>query len=126
MNLDLGTLFDAGITYQNLNGEQYIQESNTFEESENQSFSAILRLAKPVSKIMRADLFYQQRNVPNPFLFEYSESTIMGYNIGLDLGNGMILTYVFRRNFIDMNGDGDVNDENEMINMTSIETSFSF
>ena len=25
-----------------------------------------------------------------------------------------------------MNGDGDVNDENEMINMTSIETSFSF
>ena len=63
---------------------------------------------------------------PNPFLFEYSESTIMGYNIGLDLGNGMILTYVFRRNFIDMNGDGDVNDENEMINMTSIETSFSF
>ena len=126
LNLDLGTLFDAGITYQNLNGEQYIEESNTFEESENQSFSAILRLAKPVSKIMRADLFYQQRNVPNPFLFEYSESTIMGYNIGLDLGNGMILTYVFRRNFIDMNGDGDVNDENEMINMTSIETSFSF
>ena len=50
----------------------------------------------------------------------------MGYNIGLDLGNGMILTYVFRRNFIDMNGDGDVNDVNEMINMTSIETSFSF
>ena len=50
----------------------------------------------------------------------------MGYNIGLELGNGMVLSYVFRRSFIDMNGDGDVKDENEMINMTSIETSFSF
>jgi hypothetical protein len=50
----------------------------------------------------------------------------MGYNIGLKLGNGMVLTYVFRRTFQDMNGDGDVLDKDEMINMTSVETSFSF
>ena len=50
----------------------------------------------------------------------------MGYDVGIELGNGMILSYIFRRSFIDMNGDGDVNDDNEMINMTSIETSFSF
>jgi hypothetical protein len=114
------------MAFQNLNGEQYNLESNSFEEASNQSFTAILRLKKPISKIEKASWFYQQRNVPNPFDFEYSESTIMGYNLGLKLGNGMVLTYVFRRTFQDMNGDGDVLDANEMINMTSVETSFSF
>ena len=50
----------------------------------------------------------------------------MGYNASLKLGNGMVLTYIFRRTFQDFNGDGDVKDEGEIINMTSIETSFSF
>jgi hypothetical protein len=126
LNINLGGLFDAGFSYQNLNGEQYDVLTNQFQEAENQSFSGILKLTKSINKIKKADLFYQQRNVPNPFDFEFSESTIMGYNIGLELGNGMVLSYVFRRSFIDMNGDGDVKDENEMINMTSIETSFSF
>ena len=36
----------------------------------------------------------------------------------------MILSYVFRRTFKDLNGDGDVRDAGEMINMTGIETSF--
>ena len=87
---------------------------------------AILKLKKSISKIDRASWFYQQRNVPNPFEFEYSESTIMGYNVGLRMGYGMIFTYIFRRTFQDLNGDGDVMDNDEMINMTSIETSFSF
>ena len=126
LNINLGDLFDAGFSYQNLSGQQYDIISNKFQEAENQSFSGILKLTKPISKIKKADLFYQQRNVPNPFDFQFSESTIMGYDIGLELGNGMILTYTFRRSFIDMNGDGDVKDDNEMINMTSIETSFSF
>ena len=126
LGIDLGSLFDAVMAFQNLNGEQYNLESNSFEEASNQSFTAILRLKKPISKIEKASWFYQQRNVPNPFDFEYSESTIMGYNLGLKLGNGMVLTYVFRRTFQDMNGDGDVLDANEMINMTSVETSFSF
>ena len=126
LNFNFGNLFDAGLSYQNLNGKQYDITSNQFQEADNQSFSGVLKLTKSISKIKRADLFYQQRNVPNPFDFEFSESTIMGYDVGIELGNGMVLTYVFRRSFIDMNGDGDVMDDNEMINITSIETSFSF
>ena len=126
LNIDLGSLFDAGLAFQNLNGEQYNSEINDFEKASNQSFTAILKLAKPISKIDRASWFYQQRNVPNPFDFEHSESTITGYNASLKLGNGMVLTYIFRRTFQDFNGDGDVKDEGETINMTSIETSFSF
>jgi hypothetical protein len=126
LNIDLGSLFDAGMAFQNLNGEQYNSETKVFEEASNQSFTAILKLAKPISKIDKASWFYQQRNVPNPFDFEHSESTITGYNASLKLGNGMVLTYIFRRTFQDFNGDGDVKDEGETINMTSIETSFSF
>jgi hypothetical protein len=125
LNINLGSLFDAGMAFQNLKGKQY-NGKDKFEEASNQSFSAILKLAKPISKIDRASWFYQQRNVPNPFDFDYSESTIMGYNASLKLGNGMVLTYIFRRTFQDFNGDGDVKDEGETINMTSIETSFSF
>tara|TARA_Y100001978_G_C23309095_1_gene252963 strand:- start:211 stop:528 length:318 start_codon:yes stop_codon:yes gene_type:complete len=102
------------------------EQIRSFEEASNQSFTSILKLKKSISKIETANWFYQQRNVPNPFDFEYSESTITGYNIGLKLGNGMILSYVFRRTFKDLNGDGDVKDEGEMINMTGVETSFSF
>jgi len=113
------------MAFQNLTGEQY-NGKDGFEEASNQSFTAILKLAKPISKIDKASWFYQQRNVPNPFDFEHSESTITGYNASLKLGNGMVLTYIFRRTFQDFNGDGDVKDEGETINMTSIETSFSF
>jgi hypothetical protein len=126
LNIYLGSLFDAGLAFQNLEGEQYNAEINDFEEASNQSFTAILKLRKEISKIASAAMFYQQRNVPNPFDFEYSESTIMGYNVGLKLGNGMVLTYVFRRTFQGLNGDGDVLDDGEMINMTSVETSFYF
>ena len=126
LSIGLGSLVDAVMAFQNLNGEQYDFDSNNFQDASNQSFTAILRLKKGISKINKASWFYQQRNVPNPFDFKYSESTIMGYNVGLKLGNGMVLTYVFRRTFQDMNGDGDVLDNGEMINMTSVETSFSF
>jgi len=124
--MNLGTLFDVGLTYQNLDGDQWNDDIKKFEPSANQSFTGLFELKKPISKINKAQLYYQQRNVPNPFDFEYSETTIMGYNVGIKLGNGMVLSYIFRRSFQDLNGDGDVLDDEEMINMTSIETSFSF
>ena len=114
------------MAFQNLNGEQYDFDSNSFQDASNQSFTAILRLKRVSVRLTKHQWFYQQRNVPNPFDFKYSESTIMGYNVGLKLGNGMVLTYVFEGHFQDMNGDGDVLDNGEMINMTSVETSFSF
>ena len=99
LSIGLGSLVDAVMAFQNLNGEQYDFDSNSFQDASNQSFTAILRLKKGISKINKASWFYQQRNVPNPFDFKYSESTIMGYNIGLKLGNGMVLTYVLEGHF---------------------------
>ena len=126
LDISIGSLFDAGISYQNLNGDQYNSSIKAFENATNQSFMAVLELQNSISRIDNASWFYQQRNVPNPFDFDYSESTIIGYDVGISLGNGMVLTYMFRKTFQDMNGDGDVLDDNETINMTSFETSFSF
>lgn len=126
LNLNLGSYVGAGMSYQNLFGEQWNDETEQFEEDTNQSFLAFLRLRKSISKIKTAEWYYQQRNVPNPFQFELTENTIMGYRLGLELGNGMILTYNFRRSFQDLDGDGKVDGPDETVNITSIETSFSF
>ncbi|MEC8915575.1 MAG: hypothetical protein VYB62_04655 [Candidatus Neomarinimicrobiota bacterium] len=126
LTVDVGSFLQGGLSYQNLHGEQWQIQRQDFEEETNQSFTAMVKLKKSISRIKTANWFYQQRNVPNPFEFEFSESTITGYRIGLELGNGMVLNYIFRRSFRDLNGDGDVTDKGEMLNMTSIETSFSF
>ena len=126
LDLNLGSMIGTGMSYQNLFGEQWNFEKRQFEEESNQSFLAFLRLRKSISKIKMAEGYYQQRNVPNPFNFALSETTILGYRLGLELGNGMILTYNFRRSFRDLDGDGKVDGPDEQVNITSIETSFSF
>ena len=122
----LGSYLGASASYQNLLGDQWSESNNQFITEKNQSFTATLGLKKPISKIQSAQWYYQQRNVPNPFDFEYSENTILGYKVGLSLGNGMILSYNFRKSFQDLNGDGEISGENEIINMTNVETSFTF
>ncbi|NOZ03444.1 MAG: hypothetical protein GXO92_02425 [FCB group bacterium] len=126
LSLDLGKLIMAEAAYQNLSGEIWDEDTQEFSYSPNQNFYANLKLQKSISRIKTAKLFYQQRNVPNLFSFEFTESTIMGYRLGLALGSGMVLTYTYQRTFRDLNGDGDVKDENEMVNLTAIETSFTF
>ena len=125
LNLRLGSLLRAGAAYQDLTGEIWSNTIDDFEENKNKNFVASLSLTKSISKIKYARWFYQQQNVPNPFKFEPSESTVMGYRIGVDLGSGMILNYSFQRTYRDLNGDGKVDGPNEMINITSIETSFN-
>ena len=72
----------------------------------------------------RAELFYQQKNVPNPFDFKFTESTVMGYRLGISMGDGLVVNYIFKRMFRDTNGNGII-EHSEAINLTGIETSFS-
>ena len=122
----MGSLLDATMGYQNLFGEQWDVQTSDFIKETNQTFLATLQLKRPISRVKTARWYYQQRNVPNPFDFKYTENTIMGYRVGLDMGTGMILNYIFRRSFQDMNGDGVIKGSDEIVNMTSIETTFSF
>jgi len=116
----IGGIFQWKASYQNLQGEMYSSETNDFEEETAQSFYTAFSINKAINRLKHATLFYEQKNVPNPFNFTYSESTIMGYKIGLELGSGMMLNYTFQRTFR-LDNSGDL----KPINISGIETSFN-
>ncbi|RMF10899.1 MAG: hypothetical protein D6762_00475 [Candidatus Neomarinimicrobiota bacterium] len=120
------SLIGADASYQHLVGETWDEASNSFRTDRVESFLATLTLKKKISKLNTARMFYQQQNVPNPFRFRFTENTVMGYELGLEMSGGMVLSYVFTRTFIDLNGDGDVEDIHETVNRTVFETSFRF
>ena len=126
LRLNMGSLIEAGASYHDMLGDIWSLSDQSYVQKKNQTFLASLRLKKSISRIKYAYTFYQQRNVPNPFKFIYTESTILGYQVGISMGNGMVLSYTFRRSFRDQNGDGEISGDNETIDITSIETSFSF
>ena len=57
----------------------------------------------------------------NPLNFEFTESTIYGYNLGFQISNDLILFYKSSTNFI-FNQEGEI----EPINTILIETQFIF
>ena len=109
-----------------MTGNLWSESDSQFMETKNQALLYSLKLKKGFSRFKHASAFYQQRNVPNPFKFEYSESTIIGYNLGISMGQGLVLNYIFRRSFRDYNANGRIDGDNETIDITSIETSFIF
>ena len=119
-----GLLFTVNMSYQNLIGHIWDDSEVDYVISENQSFLASVKLIKQIYRIKNAEIFYHQRNVPNPFKFEVTESTILGYRTGVEIGSGIELNCHFQRSFRDLDGDGDVNSPGETINLTTIETSF--
>ena len=126
MVLNMGSIIDASVSYHDMIGQVWSSADKDFIDDKNQTFGATLRLKKAIGKIQYARAFYQQTNVPNPFKFDYTESTILGYQIGISMGQGLVLNYIFRRSFRDMNGDGRISGDSETIDITTIETSFSF
>ncbi len=126
LRLNIGPLFKISAQYQTLTGDVWNASLEEFEQTQYQNFFAETGLTKSISKLKYATLFLQQRNVPNIFKYEPNESTLLGYRVGLEMGGGVVLNYVYRKTFRDLNGDGDVRDKNEAINTTTIETTFAF
>ena len=125
-SVNLGGLLQVNLSYNDMIGSLWSEDNSQFIERKNQSFISSLSLKKGFSRFKHASAFYQQRNVPNPFKFEYSESTIIGYNLGISMGQGLVLNYIFRRSFRDYNANGRIDGASETIDITSIETSFMF
>ena len=124
--VDIGGLLQANFSYNNMTGNLWSESDSQFMETKNQALLYSLKLKKGFSRFKHASAFYQQRNVPNPFKFEYSESTIIGYNLGISMGQGLVLNYIFRRSFRDYNANGRIDGDSETLDITSIETSFIF
>lgn len=131
VDFDINEYMLIGATYQNMFGDKWEWDTEEhitgrFKSQTLGSFLAYAELIQPIGSFESASAFYQQRNVPNPFIFEPTENTIMGFSVGIKIGWGMILNYSFKRSFLDKSGDGDVLDDDESINIFLLETSFGF
>jgi hypothetical protein len=126
VQIELGESVWLTTTYQNLTGAVWKADQGSFTNGSLQNFMAAIELSREIGRIQHASAYYQQRNIPDPFKFEPSETTVMGYNFGIKLGLGILLNYTYKRTYRDSNGDGDVNDTDDAINITIIEATFGF
>ncbi|MCF7797248.1 MAG: FecR family protein [Lentisphaeria bacterium] len=78
-----------------------------------------------IPKIKEARAYINRMNVSDPWDFK-SEGTLMGYRVGANLAGGVTITWDFRQTYRDLNGNGVIDEDNETVKTTSIETGFSF
>ena len=85
-----------------MKGEIWDDEINNYKNDEsNQTFLLTMGVNPSIiPKVGKADAFYQQSNVPNPFNFEPNASTIWGYDIGIEVSSSVMLLYKSRTNYI--------------------------
>jgi hypothetical protein len=118
-------LFTLVTGYQNMQGEKWDKDSKEYKSGEtNQTFLSTIAInSSLISRVGKAEAYYQQSNVPNPFDFTPTASTIWGYNLGIDVSSGVMLIYKARTTYI-----SDLENEGELIPVESIqiETQFIF
>lgn len=108
-------------SYTYMKGEVMIDQ-DVFEIQQNNSFTSILSLNKNfIPRLKKAEAFYQQNNVPNPFYFEFTETSLYGYVVGFQLSPDMILQYKSTTSFV-MSPDGGYEPQSTIL----VETQFAF
>ena len=123
VNIAMMNLFNMGIGYQNMNGEKWDKEVKKYITGKsNQTFSAFIGInSSLIPKVSKAEAFYQQSNIPDPFEFTPNPSTIMGYNVGIEMSSGVMVLYQARTTYIsDLENPGDY----LPVNSLQIETQF--
>ena len=118
-------LFNFGVGYQNMTGEKWNEEAKNYKSgASNQSIQATLGINPSlIPKVGKAEAFYQQSNVLNPFDFSPSSSSILGYNVGIEVSSGVMLMYKSRTTYIsDLDNPG----EFKPLDSIQIETQFIF
>jgi len=120
--MDVMNLLNLSIGYQNMNGEIWDTTATVYKKGEsNQTFLTLIGINPSlIPKVGKAEAFYQQCNVPNPFELEPNASTIWGYDVGVELSSGVMLVYQARTIYI---YDIDT-DKYEGIESVQIETRF--
>jgi len=100
----------------------------TSKDDEIRSFRSSLSIPSGrIPKLAEATAFYQRNNDKNPFKFsDPSENTILGYRLGFEIGGGAVLSYVYRRTYRDIDGNGNIDPEDEAITINTVETGFRF
>ena len=118
-------LFTLVTGYQNMQGEKWDKDSKEYKRGEtNQTFLSTIAInSSLIPRVGKAEAYYQQSNVPNPFDFTPTASTIWGYNLAIEVSSGVMLMYKARTTYI-----SDLENEGEFIPVESIqiETQFIF
>ena len=101
-NMSVINLINLGMGYQNMGGAIWDKEINDYIAGKsNQTFLATVGINPSlIPKVGKAEAFYQQSNVPDPFEFEPNASTIWGYNVGVEVSSGVMLVYQARTTYI--------------------------
>ena len=124
-DMSVMNLFTLGTGYQNMQGEKWDEDLNEYKTGEtNQTFLSTITINPSlIPKVGKAEAFYQQSNVPNPFDFIPTASTIWGYNLGIEVSSGVMLMYKARTTYIaDLDTPGDY----KPVESIQIETQFIF
>lgn len=79
-----------------------------------------------IPRLSQARIYYQRDNTPDLLKFKPDENTIWGYNVDVNVSEGVILRAKYQQSYLDVNGDGTIQGKDETAVLTSIETVFSF
>ena len=118
-------IFDFVLGYQSMKGEKWdsVQQKYVNEQPNKALLSTLALNPSKIPKLGKAEAFYQQANVSNPFEFEPDLNTIYGYDLGLEMSSGVMLVYKSRTTYmIDLENDGAL----KPVNSIQIETQFIF
>ena len=118
-------LFTLSSGYQNMQGEKWDEIVGGYDPDKSNStfLSTIAINPSLIPKVGKAEAFYQQSNVLNPFDFTPTASTIWGYNVGVEVSSGVMLMYKARTTYIaDLDTPGDY----KPVESIQIETQFIF
>jgi len=114
--------FGMELSYSHMNSNLW--EGTGYKADENNTLYIAFNIdTSNIKRVEVAELFYQQSYVSNPFEFDPNEHTLLGYNIGIDLSDNMILTFKGRKSYVP--SIDDPNDYDSVKN-TQIETQILF
>lgn len=106
LSLALLNIVDLGLGYQDMSGQIWSDVEADYIDDSNKTFLATAALNTSfIPKVKKAAAFYQQSNIPNPFDFKASATTVFGYDIGLEVSGGVMIVYKARTTYV-MGPDG--------------------
>jgi hypothetical protein len=116
----IGNIVTFSATYQNMRNT-----SSTISMPDFNTFTANLDLnTKMIPKIQKAGAYFYQQNVDE--LFKKQEGTFFGYLLQYEIAAGASLLLDYRTMYRDYNGDGKIGGSHEIVNITNVQTVFTF
>ena len=109
-------------SYTHMNSDIWDDSANDYRSDDNNSLYAKFDIdTSMIYKVRIAEMFYQQRNISDPFDFSPNEDTLFGYNLGIEMSDNMVLILKGRKSYeCGLSGDCDP------IKTTQIETQIIF